>query len=73
VDWVWVGLEDRSADQIFSVDLLESLAQHGFRETVSRKIWFSKNLDTKILGIKGLGLSTLGAPDRHCLDHDRAI
>jgi hypothetical protein len=32
----------------FSFDIPESLAWRGFRETVSRKIWFSKNLDIKI-------------------------
>jgi hypothetical protein len=72
-EWRPVGFRVRSPDQIFSFDLPESLDQRGFRETVSRKIWFSKNLDIKILGTKGLGLGTLGAPDRHCLVHDRAI
>jgi hypothetical protein len=59
--------------KFFSVDIPRCLAQRGFRKNRSRKIWISKNLDTKILGTKGLGLGTLGAPDRHCLDYDRAI
>ena len=59
--------------EIFSFDTPESLAQRGFRKTVSRKILLSKNLDTKILRTKGLGLGTLGAFNRHGLDHDRAI
>src|SRR5580704_7904927 len=57
----------------FSFDIPEGLAPRGFRETVSCKIRFSKNLDIKILRTKRLGVGTLGAPDRHCLDYDRAI
>jgi hypothetical protein len=51
----------------------ERLAQRGFSQSVSRKIWFSKNLDIKILRTKGLGVGTLGALNRHRLDYDRAI
>jgi hypothetical protein len=66
-------LSGQISRSIFSLDIAESLAGRGFREIVSRKIWFSKNLDIKILRTKGLGLGTLGASNRHCLDHDRAI
>jgi hypothetical protein len=69
MDW----LPGRYPDQFFSLDIPESLAQRGFCKTVSRKILLSKNLDTKILRTKGLGVGTLGAFNRHGLDHDRAI
>jgi hypothetical protein len=72
-DCGWIGFSKQISRLNFSLDIPESLAQRGFRKTVSRKIWFSKNLDTKILRTKGLGLSTLGARNRHGLDHDRAI
>jgi hypothetical protein len=69
----WIGFPGRSPDYCFSFDISESLAQRGFCKTVSRKIWFSKNLDIKILRTKGLESGTLGALNCHCLDYDRAI
>jgi hypothetical protein len=57
----------------FSLDTPESLAQRWFHKNVSRKILFSKNLNTKILGTNGLGWGTLGSPNRHCLDDDRSF
>jgi hypothetical protein len=68
-----VSFRERISRSIFSFDISESLTQRGFRETVLRKIWFSKNLDIKILRTKGLTFSTLGALNCHCLDYDRAI
>jgi hypothetical protein len=66
-------LPGRKSRLFFSLDIPESLAWRGLRENISRKIWFSKNFDIKILRIKSLGSGTLGSPNRHCLDHDRAI
>jgi hypothetical protein len=37
------------ADQFFSREAVESLAQSRFPQSGLCKIWFSKNLDTKIL------------------------
>ena len=41
-------------------------------ENGSRKILFSKNLDTKILITKDFGWPDSISLDRHCLDHDGA-
>jgi|HubBroStandDraft_6_1064221.scaffolds.fasta_scaffold00051_52 hypothetical protein len=68
-----MGFQEQISRLIFGLDIPESPARRGFRQTVSRKIWFSKNLDIKILRTKGLGPGTPGAPNRHCLDKDYAI
>jgi hypothetical protein len=57
----------------FFFDIPKNLAQRGFRKSLSRKIWFSKNLDIKILRTKGLGSGTLGSPNRHGLDNHLAV
>jgi hypothetical protein len=44
------------------------LSENGFC-----KIWFSKNLNIKILITNHLGGGDSGSPDRHVLDYDRAI
>jgi hypothetical protein len=49
------------------------LLRAAFAESGFRKIWFSKNLDTKILTTKNLGRHDGFSLDRHCLDHDYAI
>ena len=72
-DCRWIASENRYPDQNFSFDISESLAQRGFRKSVPRKIWFSKNLDIKILRTKGLGSGTLGSPNRHGLDNHLAL
>src|ERR1700693_4820859 len=56
-----------------SRDPLESRTQCGFRQSGLCKILFSKNLDTKILITDDLGTRLLASPNRHGLDHDRAI
>jgi hypothetical protein len=68
-------LADRSRLQInfFSRDPLEIRAQSGFRESGLCKIWFSKNLDTKILITHDLGARHLASPNCHGLDHCRAV
>jgi hypothetical protein len=54
-------------------DPAEILVQRGFRKSGLRKIFFSKNLDTKILRTKSLAGRVSRWANRHCLDHDRAI
>jgi hypothetical protein len=48
----------------------ESLAQRGFCKSGIRKIWFSKNLDIKILKLSNLGSGHWGRCHRHVLRHD---
>jgi len=58
-------------DQNFFLDTSGILVQRGFRKSVSRKIWFSKNLDIKILKTKELKPGNSVTLNRHGLDHDR--
>ena len=53
----------------FSYLTSEILAWRGFRKGRSAKIWFSKNLDIKILKTNGLGQPDLDAPNGHGLDY----
>jgi hypothetical protein len=63
----------RISDEKIFADPAGSLVQRGFRKSGLRKILFSKNLDTKILGTKSLAGPVSRWANRHCLDHDRAI
>jgi hypothetical protein len=54
-------------------DPAESLVHRGFCKSGLRKIWFSKNLDIKILRTNNLAGRVSRWANRHCLDHDRAI
>jgi hypothetical protein len=65
-----IGFRQQISRLVFSFDIPESLAPHGFCETISRKIWFSKNLDIKILRTKTLEVGTLGAPNRFVIRAD---
>ena len=54
---------------IFLRDPLESRAQSWFRQSGLCKIWFSKDLDLKILITNDLRARLLASPNCHGLDH----
>jgi len=57
----------------FFRDASETLVGRGFSQSRSAKIWFSKNLDIKILKTNALGRPDWDSPNCHRLDHDRAV
>jgi hypothetical protein len=61
------------SDQIFFADTSETLVPRGLCESGLRKIWFSKNLDIKILRTNRLAGQVSRWANSHGLDHDRAI